>query len=103
MPRQAIIDDGLSLDAKVYRIFKVLCLRKFLHIDAMSSKERDHTKSQLRSVWHSMEACGCRRQIQRLCCSRITANLGREPFARAENGLRGVCRPTGCGAPGLHP
>jgi hypothetical protein len=33
-------------------------LKKLLHIDAISSNDRDRTKAQLRSVWHSMEACG---------------------------------------------
>lgn len=81
-----------------YRIFKFLCLKNFLQIGAMSSNEADHTQAQLRSIWHSMEACGCCRQIQRLSLlAGITANLGRKRFAWGREWfLRGVCRPPGC-------
>jgi hypothetical protein len=75
---------------------QVLCLRKFLHIDAMSSHKGTTPEG---STAASLTLAGSMWLLLSNSTSSklagITANLGREPFAWAENGLRGVCRRPG--------
>ena len=95
-------DDGpkdVSLDARIYGLFKFLCFERAFYTLMQCHLRRGATpRLNCQSVfWCSMKACGCTSSNSTsLLLARITANLGRKPFAWAENGLRGVCRPPGC-------
>src|ERR1700722_12867893 len=104
MPRQASNDDGpkdVSLDARVYRIFKIsFCTLVQCHLT-----KRPHQSSTVVSLALNGSMWRLSSNSTSSLLAGITANLGRKPFAWAENGLRGVCRQTTrvlipCGAPG---